>query len=210
LVYESNPEKILTSPSNAAHLWIALWQKRRVKLQPTIAVGIVPVSAVVTRAPTWASAALGRVEKCRHPKPRVKAKLSLSGRNYFITMCHQAGVNCKNVTEVTFRDILLTGTLKPKSNFRFIRERPFAIPSFHQNCPPPLSGPWWWLGSTKASALFKICPAHVTLFTSVWVRPTKKANDVLEVQAHFFKNSAIILKLIWPDPKKQTCVYRNT
>jgi len=95
------------------------------------------------------------------PKPRVKAKSSSSGWNYFITMHHQAGVNCENFTEVKFRDIVLTGTghrdrrlnqdspgqmygrsnlnqnLKPKSNFRFTRERPFAIPSFDQKCRPP-------------------------------------------------------------------------
>jgi len=70
-------------------------------------------------------------------------------------MHHQAGVNFENFTEVKFRDILLIGTghrdspgqtygrsnlnqnVKPKSNFRFIRERPFAIPSFHQKCRPP-------------------------------------------------------------------------
>jgi len=38
------------------------------------------------------------------PKPRVKAKSSLSGGNYFITMHHQAGVNFENFTEVKFRD----------------------------------------------------------------------------------------------------------
>jgi len=67
----------------------------------------------------------------------------------------QAGVKCENFTEVKFRAILLTGTghrdrrlkrdspaqtygrsnlkqnLKPNSNFRFIHERPFAIPSSH-------------------------------------------------------------------------------
>ena len=129
------------------------------------------------RAPTWGSAAPGEskstdpptVEKCRpgasrkvRPrKPRVKAKSSLSGRNYFITTHHQAGVNFENFTEVKFRDILLTRTghrdspgqtgtygrsnlnqnLKPqpKSNFRFIRERPFAVPSFHQKFRPPKS-----------------------------------------------------------------------
>jgi len=85
-------------------------------------------------------------------------------------MHYQAGVNFENFTEVQFRDVLLTGTgqwdrrlnrdtpgqtgaydwsnlnqnLKLKSNFTFIRERPFAIPSFHQKCrpgtlpPPPL------------------------------------------------------------------------
>ena len=103
---------------------------------------------------------LPTVEKCRPLKPRVKAKSSLSGRNYFIAIHHQAGVNCENFTEVKFRDILLTGmghrdrrlnwdspgqtygksklnkNLKPKSNFRFIRERPFALPSFHQKCRP--------------------------------------------------------------------------
>ena len=83
-------------------------------------------------------------------------------------MHHQGGVHFENFTEVKFRDILLTGkghrdrrlnwdssgqtgtygrsnlnqNLKPKPNFRFIRERPFAIPSFHQKCrpPPPLVG----------------------------------------------------------------------
>jgi len=111
------------------------------------------------------------VEKCRPPKARI-AKSSLSGRNYFLTMHHQAGVNFENFIEVKFRDILLTGKghqdrrlnrespgqggtygrsnlnqnlkPKPKSNFRFIRERPLAIPSFHQKCcpgglPPPKS-----------------------------------------------------------------------
>jgi len=62
-----------------------------------------------SRAPTWGSAFPGRVEKCRRPKPRVEAKSSLSGRNYFITMHHQAGVNFENFPEVKFRDILLTG-----------------------------------------------------------------------------------------------------
>jgi len=74
-------------------------------------------------------------------------------------MHHQAGVNFANFTELKVRDILLTGMghwdrslnrdspgqtgtysrsnlnqnlkPKPKSNFRFIRERPFAIPSYH-------------------------------------------------------------------------------
>jgi len=85
-------------------------------------------------------------------------------------MHHQAGVNFENFAEVKFRDILVTGTghrdirlnrdspgqtygrfnlnqnLKPKSNFRFIREKPFAIPSFDQKCrtgalpPAPLVG----------------------------------------------------------------------
>jgi len=39
---------------------------------------------------------------------------------------------------------------KPKANFRVIRKRQFAIPSFHQKCRPgafppalPLSGPCW-------------------------------------------------------------------
>jgi len=74
--------------------------------------------------------------------------------NYFITMHHQTGVNFENFTAVKFRDILLTRTghrdrrlsrdspgqaygrsnrnhnLKPKSYFRFIREKTFAIPSF--------------------------------------------------------------------------------
>jgi len=115
------------------------------------------------------------VEKCRPPKPWVKAKSSLSGRNDFIIMHHKAGVNFENFTEVKFRDILLTGMghrdrrlnrdspgqtgtygrsnlnqnlkPKPKSNFRFIRERPFAIPSFRQKCrpralpSPPCRGP---------------------------------------------------------------------
>jgi len=42
-------------------------------------------------------------------KPRVKAKSSLSGRNYFETMHHQARVNFENFTEVKIRDILPTG-----------------------------------------------------------------------------------------------------
>jgi len=52
----------------------------------------------------------GASRKLPPPKPRVKAKSSLSGRDYFITMHHQAGVNFENFTEVKFRDILLTGT----------------------------------------------------------------------------------------------------
>ena len=71
---------------------------------PCIVVGV-----DVGRAPTWGSAAPGRVEKCRPPKSWVKAKSNLSGWNYFITMQHQAGVNFANFTEVKFRDILLTG-----------------------------------------------------------------------------------------------------
>ena len=53
---------------------------------------------VPTRAPTWGSAAPGLVEKCRPCKSRVKAKSSLSGQNYFITMYRQAGVNLENFT----------------------------------------------------------------------------------------------------------------
>ena len=86
------------------------------------------------------SYAAAHSRKVPPPKPRVKAKLSLSGRN-FITMHHQAAVNFENFTEVKLRDILLTGTghqnrrldspgqtygrtnlnqnVKPKSNFRF-------------------------------------------------------------------------------------------
>jgi len=99
-------------------------------------------------------------EECRPLKPQLKAKSSLPGRNYFIAVHHQAGVNFEKYTEVKFRDILLTGmghqnrrlnrdspgqtygksnlnqNLKPKSNFRFIRERPFAIPSFEQKGHP--------------------------------------------------------------------------
>jgi len=107
-----------------------------------------PAPPSVTPLPT--------VEKWRPPqKPQVKAKSSLLGQNYFITMHHQAGVNFENFTEAKFRDILLIGTghrdrrlnrdspgqtygrsnlnqnVKPKSNFRFIRERSFAILSFH-------------------------------------------------------------------------------
>jgi len=52
----------------------------------------------------------GASRKMPPHKPRVKAKSSLSGRNYFITMYHQAGVNFENFTEVKFWDILLTGT----------------------------------------------------------------------------------------------------
>ena len=109
------------------------------------------------------SYAAAHSQKVPPPKPRVKAKSSLSGRNYFIAMHHQVGVNFENFTEVKFRDILLTGTgrrdrrlnrnnpgqtygrsnlnqnLKPKSNFRFICEKPFAIPSFDQKCRPPKS-----------------------------------------------------------------------
>jgi len=75
-------------------------------------------------------------------------------------MHHQAGVNFENFTDVKFRDILLIGTghrdrrlnrdspgptygrsnlnqnRKPKSNFRFIREKPLAIPSFDEKCRP--------------------------------------------------------------------------
>jgi len=57
------------------------------------------------------SYAAAHSRKVPPPKPRVKAKSSLSGRNYFITMHHQAGVNFENVTEVKFRDVLLTGTV---------------------------------------------------------------------------------------------------
>ena len=95
----------------------------------------------IIRAPSWGSSALGRVAV---PPP---------------------GVNFEYFTEVKFWDILLTGMghrdrrlnrdspgqtgtygrsdlnrnlkPKPKSNLRFIRERPFAIPFFHQKCRPP-------------------------------------------------------------------------
>jgi len=60
--------------------------------------GAHPFPPSVTPLPT--------VEKCRPPKPLVKANSSLSGRNYFIAMHHQAGVNFENFTEVKFRDIL--------------------------------------------------------------------------------------------------------
>jgi len=63
------------------------------------------------RAPlTQSVTKLSTVKKYRTPKPRVKAKSSLSARNYLITMHHQAGVKFENFTEVKFRDILLTGT----------------------------------------------------------------------------------------------------
>ena len=90
-------------------------------------------------------------------------------------MHHQAEVNFEKFTEVKFRDILLTGTghrdrrlsrdspgqtgtygrsnfnqnLKPKpnSNFRFIRERPFAIPSFHQKFRPGAFPPPHFVGA---------------------------------------------------------------
>jgi len=39
---------------------------------------------------------LGASRKVPPPKPWVKAKSSLSGRNYFITRHHQAGVNLEN------------------------------------------------------------------------------------------------------------------
>ena len=123
-----------------------------------------PGGAARTPAPP-VSYATTNSRKVPPPKPRVKAKSSLSVRNYFITMHHQAGVNFENFTEVKFWDIFLTGTghldrrlnrdspgqtygrsnlnqnVKPKSNFRFIRERPFAIPSFNQKCCPPRKVP---------------------------------------------------------------------
>jgi len=57
-------------------------------------------SLVFCRTPTWGSAAPGQVEKCR-PAPQSHGS-SLSGRNYFITIHHQAGVNYENSTEVKF------------------------------------------------------------------------------------------------------------
>ena len=86
------------------------------------------------------------------PKPRVKAKSSLSGRNYFITMHHQAGVHFENYTEVKFRDSPrqtygrsnLNQNLKPESNFRFIREKHLLLllltKSASQGHLPPLVG----------------------------------------------------------------------
>ena len=103
-----------------------------------------------------------------------------------------AGVNFENFTEVKFRDILRTGTgnrdrrlirdspgqtgtygrsnlnqnLKPKPNFRFIRERPFAIPSFQQKCRPSRKVPLWGIAprsplvgalGTRISDLFQTC-----------------------------------------------------
>jgi len=60
---------------------------------------------------TWVYSQGPDMEKCRPPpKPRVKAKSSFSGQNYFVTMHHQAEVHFENFTEVKFRDILLTGT----------------------------------------------------------------------------------------------------
>jgi len=102
-----------------------------------------------SRAPVWGSAAPGRVEKRRPPKFRVKTKSSLSGRNYFITMHHQAGVNFENVSEVKFSDALLTGT--GHRHKRLNRDSPgqtgtYDRSNLNQNlkpghCPPPLSGP---------------------------------------------------------------------
>ena len=137
-----------------------------------------PGGAVRTPDPVSYVTPLPTVEKYRLPKTRVKAKSSLSGRIDFITMHHQAGVNIENFTEVNFRDILLTGTghrdrrlnrdspgqkygrsnlnqnLKPKSNFRFIREKPFAIPSFHQKCRPgALLPPLPLVGSLVGTAI---------------------------------------------------------
>jgi len=97
-----------------------------------------------------------------------------------MTMPHRAGVNFEKFTEVKSRDILLTGTghrgrrlnrdspgqtgtydrsnlnqnlkPKPKSSFRFIRERPFANPSFHQTCRPgALTPPAPLVGTLSAS-----------------------------------------------------------
>ena len=111
------------------------------------------------------SYAAAHSRKVQPPKPRVKAKSSLSGRNYFITMHHQAGVNFENFTEVKFRDISLTGTehrdrrsnrdspgqtygrsnlnqnVRPKSNFRSIRERPICYSFFWPKVPPPRKVP---------------------------------------------------------------------
>jgi len=46
--------------------------------------------------------------KRRNNKPPISQ--TAIERNYFITMHHQAGVNFENLTEMKFRDILLTGT----------------------------------------------------------------------------------------------------
>jgi len=62
------------------------------------------------RATTWERCRPRASRKVPPPKPRVKAKSSLSGRNYFITMHYQAGVHFENFTEVKFWDILLAGT----------------------------------------------------------------------------------------------------
>ena len=51
----------------------------------------------------------GASRKVPPPKPSVKAKSSLWGRNCFLTMYYQAGVNFESFAEVKFRDILLTG-----------------------------------------------------------------------------------------------------
>jgi len=102
-------------------------------------------------------------------------------------MHHQAGVNFENFTEVKFGDNLLTGmghrnrrlnrdspgqaygrsnlnqNLKPKSNFRFIRERPFAISSFYQKCRPPKSAaPGHWPPAALVGSLPPNCMANWT------------------------------------------------
>ena len=108
-------------------------------------------------------------------KPRVKAKSSLSGRNYLITVHHQATINFENFTEVKFRNVLLTGmghrdrrlnwdspghpgtygrsnlnqNLKPKSSFRFIPDDHLLF-LFSPKVPPPLKVPPWGIAPHPA------------------------------------------------------------
>ena len=98
--------------------WYRFWFQRFWNCKLLLWYRLMRRATTLIRAPTWRSAAPGRVEKCRpwasremsQPKPRVKTKSNLSERNYFIAMHHQVGVNFENFTEVKFRDILLIGT----------------------------------------------------------------------------------------------------
>jgi len=75
--------------------------------------------------------------KVSPPKLRVKAKSSLSERNYFIAMHYQAGLNFENFTEVKFRDILLTGT--GRRDRRLNRDSPgqtYGRSNLNQNLKP--------------------------------------------------------------------------
>jgi len=138
-------------------------------------------------------------------------------------MHHQAGVNFENATEVEFRDILITEmghrdrglnrdipgqtrtygrpnlnqNLKSKFNFRFIRERPFAIPSFHQKCrfpekarsgALPPAAPLWrhWFRDTVTQKNGRLFANSLPCVAGIFHRPVNLHRTAVAFLLHKF------------------------
>jgi len=83
------------------------------------------------------------------------------------------------------------GASRVTPSFRFIRERLFAIPSFHQKCcpgalPPPLSGPWFQGRKNNGSLKYDrklptVKPYCKVTEVTIWFQ-WSKPHDVLVVK----------------------------